>query len=260
MKKTLVVLISLFTFFALYAQNGSDDYGTKAKKRPFWAVKYNKLCDKYNALLFKYQQLDSRFHDTLNYYEERDSAFVEASRKFEEDRDSIQPTLDQIRLDKESIAEEKARLEKQLENCDWAIARYCDLRLQQQYKKVAVEKALEMWNTITSPDVKEVYLGVDDMLKNYYRYYNEVRTVIQEAQNSQFRYDTSPLSTFKKDMKDKMMKTEYFRNWDDNNKIKFLDQQKDIFFYCLDHQERGKYDFSLILEKLFPNVDDKQKK
>lgn len=260
MRNIILFSIILLTISPIVAQTDNEDLLSEAQKRPFWAVKYNKLCDDYNHLLKMYNKLSSVYQDTLAYYSGKEESIIEQTKALNDTMRSIQPTLDRIALEKESIAKERISIINQKDHYDLVAVRFCDMQLYLPYLKKEVEDAISLYKQISSPKVKKEYGGFEGVgiaLENYYRYYVEVRNVIQDAQKDKWRQDTSPLSTFKDEAIAKMKNTEYYRNHYKNKRtmIYFLDGQIDYFFFCLKSQEPGKYDFSYMLEKLFPPAE-----
>lgn len=258
MKKVIVLLaVVLFAAIPLFAQVGNLESLSYAKKRPFWAKKYNNLCDRYNSLLSKYKRLNIIYIDTLQYYSEREKGLAQKELELDEIQKNMQPSLEQIISDRKTFEEERKLLDEKKNEYDKTTARFCYIRLSQRYNKTWVDEALKMWSTISSTKVKKEYEGVDVLLQNYNRYYTEVRNVILNAQNAPDRIDKSPNSYFPIREEQNMKNSDYYKNCygDKNKQIIFLDRQIDLFFYYLKSQEPGKCDFSYMLDKLFPPAE-----
>lgn len=157
------------------------------------------------------------------------------------------------------IATLSSNLASMQHETDSTRALFCYIRLGQRYNKKWVDGALSIWSKITDSEVLKEFENTNVLLSNYKDYYNEVRSVLVNAQGDvPGRTDTNiRMSHFKSDTIKALKDTDYYKNWYNNYiRINYLNRVIDQAINHLENTPVGKYDFTYLIEFLLPEIKE----
>lgn len=148
-------------------------------------------------------------------------------------------------------------LETELENektfVDTCVIKLANRWLFQRFRKRNVDEVISYFERINSSKLKDDYLIVQTLLKEYEKSYVEFQSLLREAQNDIDREIglTKTVGDFKSRYKQRIESMPYYQRYYNKDwTIKYLDEQIEIFLETLNNHTKDKpADFDFLIDK-----------